>query len=1527
MEGPELIIRAQKAEQVYELIPINRLAGDFPIHLIDQYFHWLHLGTWTVEWRLFRQPWESRSEHWKLSLTPLQQLSRTGQSLVDVRSPLANAVTEILSGLEQAKHIVISSEHGSGKIHVRLPRLQLDFSSDSPDVDLECKQYPGMVIGRSQALGTLTDLHSRLVLCSKNESVQKVLIPVGQISSCLTEDHLTTTIDTGVAYRVSYLAYDVDGQLGRLVGNGSMLSQLYLALLHALTGSCFQDQLTGMTGTEQSLSLLAEPCLRSFTSLGESEAKILERIAALTPRRVHYPSHLKVMQRVQWSLNLPTLAQHPQFHSRVLQILEHTRVSQIFETETEETRASIPAQNVDLLQRTVIQEAFCRVSGFGAEAHRPEDDKIYESRGKETGRLNRIEAVYTISRLVDSGSQQLNVDGDLLQMLQGFKKPLYGPWDVNLSDLAFDSGWLTGPRAHVALYWCSLQTSFSQGVITSDKYLRMILLAMMAYSQEVDQRLIETLLAFANVPGLRQMSPPSHPIFDLNLGFMPEEPILTQTVRATSYDFEKSPESKMAKLPGEITMQADQRRRRQYRKSLALRVGEWVEHSMFQWPCAANIRAPDWANNDQYINAHTALQRIGDHFKGWFRNYEFQNYTLNAQQILNTILPGTRPVLGPYQYPTTAMTIRARDCHLTWNGLLRNPAIRINAYRPTALQELVQKTQVGHDVSTITSLAENFKNCENDSLHRRYLAGFQESIKSLQGTESCIYSIEYSEIRAAMRDHAEQSLLQAAHQRSQVKTALLSHLSPAQSVAMDVQMLPRMGITNLLLLLSHGRRSIVPKDWKAALIAFGMTLTTVQQAIRLLAHEEDRNFIVEELSHHYHQNWDPISHPDWLLLELENNLLIRPAQVRTAWEMISPGSGTNSVMQLNMGEGKSSVIVPMVAVELANRKCLVRVMVLKPLARSMRHILTSRLGGLLRRRVYTMPFSRSVRLTAAKVREVGSILETALQSADILLAQPEHDLSFQLYGVDHILRGNDGVGHEAVKLQQWMDAHIRDILDESDEILNPRYELIYTVGLQQGIDLQEARWSLVISVLDTLAGNALKMRDRGVAGLDVERKGPASFPYLRITNQDAGRLLLEVTVDQVCREGLPGLQLQKFPDLGRMMVREYISQPRPSPFASQRIHTLTEGDESLEKKIWLLRGLFAGEILMFIFNRHRWRVSYGLAPSRSLLAVPYRAKDQPAVRSEFSHPDVTIGLTSLSYYYDGLTEDELQLCFQTLSRSDNADGEYRRWVTDLPVKARISRQFGGVNLEDRQQWLEDVYPILRRSRRTVAFHLCRHVFPHGMREFPHKLSCSGWDLARAKPTHTTTGFSGTNDGRLLLPLSIAQNDLPQQKHTNALVLTYLLRQENRVHVLGPPYLVEDSRSMSILRSICVLRPSVRVLIDVGAQMLEMDNRTVATKWLTLVAADQVQAAVFFGDDDTPMVLDRHDIVEPLMFSPFAAMLDRCVFYLDDVHTRGTDFCFPRDYRAAVTMCLGLTKDRLIQGQFGQLPLNSSSRSD
>ena len=57
------------------------------------------------------------------------------------------------------------------------------------------------------------------------------------------------------------------------------------------------------------------------------------------------------------------------------------------------------------------------------------------------------------------------------------------------------------------------------------------------------------------------------------------------------------------------------------------------------------------------------------------------------------------------------------------------------------------------------------------------------------------------------------------------------------------------------------------------------------------------------------------------------------------------------------------------------------------------------------------------------------------------------------------------------------------------------------------------------------------------------------------------------------------------------------------------------------------------------------------ASARKRLAVPFRAADTPAERSEFAQPDVAIILTVLAYYYDGLSEQEFADAVEQLLRN------------------------------------------------------------------------------------------------------------------------------------------------------------------------------------------------------------------------------------------------------------------------------------
>jgi len=123
-----------------------------------------------------------------------------------------------------------------------------------------------------------------------------------------------------------------------------------------------------------------------------------------------------------------------------------------------------------------------------------------------------------------------------------------------------------------------------------------------------------------------------------------------------------------------------------------------------------------------------------------------------------------------------------------------------------------------------------------------------------------------------------------------------------------------------------------------------------------------------------------------------------------------------------------------------------------------------------------------------------------------------------------------------------------------------------------------------------------------------------------------------------------------------------------------------------------------------------------------------------------------------------------------------------------------------------------VFPFFRFNKGVIDFYLSNFIFPKDVKMFPIKLVSHGWDLVPNRP-HLTTGISGTNDNKYLLPTTTSQLELPAQAHTDALVLLNILLPENdnvtKVHH-------EDKRldSRSLLHHLHPEVSKVQVLLDV-----------------------------------------------------------------------------------------------------------------
>ena len=750
---------------------------------------------------------------------------------------------------------------------------------------------------------------------------------------------------------------------------------------------------------------------------------------------------------------------------------------------------------------------------------------------------------------------------------------------------------------------------------------------------------------------------------------------------------------------------------------------------------------------------------------------------------------------------------------------------------------------------------------------------------------------------------------------------------------------PRISPRSLLEQLTLSKRHRLSTRWKKKLVDLGQSISLLQRARRLseLSSQEHRAEYEREANSDGQSGWDPLEYPDWLLVELESNLLIRLVQAEIAMEMLQPKSKQNSVMQLNMGEGKSSVstvsliqrttfliaipqvIVPIVAAALADESRLTRVVVLKPLARQMFRLLCRTLGGLTNRRIFYLPVDRSLRPDPTIAKKIHDLLAECMRVGGVLLCQPEHILSFKLMTLETLSASpSSPLSKSLVRTQIWLEENARDILDESDEILSPKYQLIYTIGRQHAPDGDSMRWKLVQETFELVRAYAHSERYRG--SLSIEVSSPQRFPQIRIFTQECGqRLLLQVADRVVLGDLLPSFSFRHFSPKDRRKLLKFITKRDVDESLYEQVTQIcrhhdgsTSNNPAVLKPILLLRGLLGHGVLLTVLKEKRWRVDYGLDVSRSMLAVPYRAKDSPSHRAEFGHTDIAICLTCLSYYYEGLTDAQLEACFSQLFKADNPDLEYEEWIQDFLDKLSPTlRHLRGLNLEDPIQRNERIFPQLRHCKAVIDFFLSTIVFPKYMKEFPHKLSASGWDLAQDRTSfggQLVTGFSGTNDNRHLLPHTIHQVDMDTHLHTNAMVLHYLVRKENSKVIY-----LRDTSIHGMLELLRDAEPGARVLLDVGAQVLELQNQGVAKLWLEMDTRPEIEAAVFVDSKDELRVLRRDGTVELLVASPYLQQLGRCVVYLDEAHTRGTDLKLPPGSRAAVTLGPRLCKDKLVQG--------------
>ncbi|ROW09287.1 hypothetical protein VPNG_05843 [Cytospora leucostoma] len=1405
LDDPDMLVRASKGDNAFELIPKRVSQGKLPHTFSEDFVHWYDRAAGTVEFRPSRQPWESVVNPWKLVRDGSGWiLSKRRSILVNPTSPTGDKLAGILAPLQSRLQINITLAENGQLLEVELPRLKLAFSLEKGGSALHSRQFRGLEIDSNQSIGTLIGLKNKLVLKDPSKGDRRVVVPAGNVLFVRNGDHVSVGMDPSPT---STHVYRLDTTLGLLRDNGSLQSKLFLSYLHAVTSFCLPDTLTHCTGTEQALSILKSAAVKSVPFLTAENMDLLQRIEALTPRRNYYPEHGRVMQTIQWNPRLPILAQNSQFHQCVMELWNQNKLSKIYYpkdyvTAPEPAKIHPNMHNFStLIRRDNVRSSTFHISGFGAEEFTDALDATYNSRDLEQS-SERSKRANLAAAMAFHRQPHLQYQ---LSCSQGFKShfldvlktvgTVQGPGSLESSDstLVYDGGWLQNHPGHWAKLWCWLHResqSASSHKITKPQV--MLWLTTMAFSSEADMDIIQVAALMFSLPQIQAIRPPSISHFRLNEGDSIDGSVLEPLIRPAHLSIYQCPEARLEMRLFESRNQWEGRKQELYRSN---------QTQATQW--LVNCLASDWPRREptsrwqrmgivsDYINIDQAADAVNAKFKSCYENMLFSQYLELVESVIDDQSIHPLEVVDLHYENPQSTSVRRKT--------FISPEDLFASSLPESIPEAPRLSETTQRVSSARSHLESL-------------------IRACKSKASSLYEMKYA---------------------MELKHSLDSLGSGEQAQILDL------GPEELRHELErHLNDSVKHVDLLFETMTYALALTTKQRAQRLIDSLHNRNDLERELKNEGHTNWDPMKHPDSLLLEVESDIMIRDVQERIAAKMRQP-DGQNAAMQLNMGEGKSTVIAPAVTAALADGSRLVRVVVAKPQSRQMLHMLVSKLGGLLNRRIFHLPFSRTLRLNISDAQVIYDECERCIAVGGVMLVQPEQLLSLKLMGLESLIAsldspGKEQIGRSLLQTQHLFDTKSRDIVDESDENFSVKFELIYTMGQQGPIEFAPERWMVIQTVLPI--GGDLRT-DMASEAEEVEK----------------GNFWSETT-------------------------RPYLL---------------------------LLRGLFAQGVLAFAFGHKRWRVNYGLDNTRqppTKLAVPFRAKDFPTPRSEFSHPDVVILLTCCCYYYGGLSDDDLTTAFGRLLESDQADAEYQEWIADSNHLPGAFRQLMGVNMKDTFQCKAEVFPSFRYAKRVIDYFLEFIVFPKQMKEFPQKLSTSGWDIGAVK-THPTTGFSGTIDSRAVLPLDVSYLALEEQKFTNAHVLKTLLRSENGLIFLGPISKNTDGVNHDLSHRGSPQQPmsEAETLLSVVVGQKELP-------WLEMSHAQDptVQGAIFFDDNEELMVVDIHGYTECLRTSPYGEQLDVCLVFLDEAHTRGTDLKLPQDYRAAVTLGASLTKDRLAQ---------------
>lgn len=225
--------------------------------------------------------------------------------------------------------------------------------------------------------------------------------------------------------------------------------------------------------------------------------------------------------------------------------------------------------------------------------------------------------------------------------------------------------------------------------------------------------------------------------------------------------------------------------------------------------------------------------------------------------------------------------------------------------------------------------------------------------------------------------------------------------------------------------------------------------------------------------------------PECLIFEFLSNIHMRPAQIKMLDEFLNHANA-EPIMQMIMGMGKTSVLMPLLALWQANGKQLSILMVPETMFASVSEEIREKLGSSFEKMVYPFIFTRESKIDVDSLQEIKEKLLHVKSNKECLITTPKDIHSFYLKFIETWKAMSQANEEEFTALSIQFEL-MRDILsifknessvliDEVDLILSCRMEVNFPVGLTKS--MTERDMDLLIEIYDILLSPSFKAEIR-----------------------------------------------------------------------------------------------------------------------------------------------------------------------------------------------------------------------------------------------------------------------------------------------------------------------------------------------------------------------------------------------------------------------------------------------------------------